>query len=55
MTFGLPVFPGVWDWYLQWREKRHGFYIKWEEDMLQVLLGMARPDIKWMWQHPELA
>lgn len=21
-SFGLLVFPGVWDWYLQWREQR---------------------------------
>lgn len=26
LTFGLLVFPGVWDWYLQWRERRRGFY-----------------------------
>jgi hypothetical protein len=55
LTFGLLVFPGIWDWYLQWREKRRGFYTKWEEDMLQVLLGMVRPDTGWIWQHPELA
>jgi hypothetical protein len=55
LTFGLLVFPGIWDWYLQWREKRRDFYTKWEEDMLQVLLGMVRPDTGWMWQHPELA
>ncbi|MDR6819917.1 hypothetical protein J2X76_005114 [Neorhizobium sp. 2083] len=32
LSFGLLVFPGVWDWYLQWREQRRGFYTKWEED-----------------------
>jgi hypothetical protein len=36
LSFGLLVFPGVWDWYLQWREQRRGFYTKWEEDMLMV-------------------
>ncbi|TCM52598.1 hypothetical protein C8J36_10842 [Rhizobium sp. PP-F2F-G48] len=25
LTFGLLIFPGVWDWYLQWRERRRGF------------------------------
>ncbi|WP_075042273.1 hypothetical protein [Brucella intermedia] len=54
LTFGLLIFPGIWDWYLQWRERRRGFYTKWEEDMLSVLLGMVRPDTGWMWQHPEL-
>lgn len=54
LSFGLLVFPGIWDWYLQWREKRRGFYTKWEEDMLSVLLGMVRPDTGWIWQHPEL-
>ncbi|MBL0374360.1 hypothetical protein JJB09_20300 [Rhizobium sp. KVB221] len=55
LAFGLLVFPGVWDWYLQWRERRRGFYTKWEEDMLQILLGMVRPETGWMWQHRELA
>jgi hypothetical protein len=26
LTFGLFIFPGVWDWYMQWREHRRGFY-----------------------------
>lgn len=26
LTFGLLAFPGVWDWYLRWRERRRGFY-----------------------------
>lgn len=55
LTFGLLVFAGVWDWYLQWRERRRGFYTKWEEDMLQILLGMVRPETGWMWQHRQLA
>lgn len=55
LTFGLLVFPGVWDCYLQWRERRRGFYTKWEKDMLQILLGMVRPETGWMWQHRQLA
>jgi hypothetical protein len=54
LTFGLLVFPGVWDWYLNWRERRRGFYTRWEDDMMAVLLGMVRVDTGWMWQHPEL-
>ncbi|WP_374788827.1 hypothetical protein [Brucella oryzae] len=55
ITFGLLVFPGIWDWYLQWREKRRGFYTSWEQDMLSAILGMTRPETGWMWQHAELA
>lgn len=55
ITFGLLVFPGIWDWYLQWREKRRGFYTSWEQDMLSAILGMTRPEAGWMWQHAELA
>lgn len=55
ITFGLLVFPRIWDWYLQWREKRRGFYTSWEQDMLSALLGMTRPETGWMWQHAELA
>ncbi len=55
LTFGLLVFPGVWDWYLQWREKRRGFYTRWEEDMLSVLSNLSRAETGWLWQHPELA
>ncbi|WP_410176692.1 hypothetical protein [Sinorhizobium medicae] len=54
LTFGPLVFPGVWDWYLQWRERRRGFYTTWEEDMLNVLLNLVRAETGWLWQHPEL-
>ncbi len=54
LSFGLLVFPGVWDWYLQWREHRRGFYTKWEEDMLMVAQALTRADVGWIRQHPEL-
>lgn len=54
LSFGLLVFPGVWDWYLQWREQRRGFYTKWEEDMLMVAQALSRADVGWIRQHPEL-
>ncbi|MCT7667791.1 hypothetical protein [Shinella kummerowiae] len=54
LTFGLLVFPGVWDWYLQWREQRRGFYTKWEEDMLMVAQALTRSEVGWIRQHPEL-
>jgi hypothetical protein len=28
LTFGLLIFPGIWDWYLQWRERRRGFFTR---------------------------
>lgn len=54
LSFGLLIFPGVWDWYLQWREQRRGFYTKWEEDMLMVAMALTRAEVGWIRQHPEL-
>lgn len=54
LSFGLLVFPGVWEWYLQWREQRRGFYTKWEEDMLMVARALTRAEVGWIRQHPEL-
>ena len=42
ITFGLLVFPNIWDWHLQWREKRRGFYTSWKQDLLSAILGMTR-------------
>ncbi len=54
LTFGLLVFPNVWDWYLQWRERRRGFYTAWEADMLSIALSLTREETGWIRQHPEL-
>ncbi|MFG1359974.1 hypothetical protein [Xanthobacter pseudotagetidis] len=54
LTFGLLVFPIVWDWYVQWRERRRGFFTKWETDMLAVALAMTRKDTGWLRQTPSL-
>ncbi len=54
LTFGLLIFPGIWDWYLQWREQRRGFYNKWEEDMLMVAQALTRAEVGCIRQHPEL-
>lgn len=54
LTFGLLLFPGVGDWYLQWREHRRGFYTTWEVDMLRIALALTRQDTGWLRQHPEL-
>ncbi|MBZ9823200.1 hypothetical protein [Mesorhizobium sp. CA4] len=55
LTFGLLVFPSVWDWYVQWRERRRGFYTTWEIDMLRISLALTRKDTGWLRQHPNLA
>jgi len=55
LTFGLLVFPPVWDWYLQWRERRRGFFTAWEVDMLSISLSLTREETGWLRQHPELA
>lgn len=55
LTFGLLVFPSVWDWYLEWREKRRGFYTKWEVDMLRLIVALTRKDLGWLRQSPQLA
>ncbi|NRP71515.1 hypothetical protein ILFOPFJJ_02402 [Ensifer psoraleae] len=54
LTFGLLIFPGVWDWYLQWRESRRGFYTAWEVDMLRIALAITKESTGWLRQHPEL-
>jgi hypothetical protein len=55
LTFGLLVFPQVWEWYLQWRERKRGFYTVWEVDMLRVALALTRNETGWMRQSPYLA
>lgn len=30
LTFGLLVFPEIWDWHLYRRERRRGFHARWE-------------------------
>lgn len=55
ICFAMLILPAVWDWYLQWRERRRGFYTKWEVDMLSVALSMARAETGWIRQTPTLA
>ena len=55
LSFGALVFPAVWDWYVQWRERRRGFYTAWEFDMLSVAVALAAAPTGWMAQTPRLA
>lgn len=55
LTLGLLAFPAVWDWYVQWRERRRGFYTAWEVDMLRIALALTRQETGWLRQHGHLA
>lgn len=55
LCFAMLVFPKVWDWYVQWRERRRGFYTHWELDMLRLGMALARADTGWLRQNPRLA
>jgi len=55
LSFGLLIFPTVWDWYVQWRERRRGFYTGWEADMLRLIGSLTRPETGWIRQTPRLA
>ncbi len=55
LTFGLLVFPAIWDWYLDWRERRRGFLTNAERSMLYEAKSAVRDKTGWIRQHPELA
>jgi len=54
LTFAMMVFPQVWDWYLQWREQRRGFYTKWETDLLSIAAALNREETGWLRQTPHI-
>ncbi|WP_198148233.1 hypothetical protein [Elstera litoralis] len=55
LTFAMMVFPQVWDWYLQWRERRRGFFTRWEIDLLSIAAAFTREETGWLRQMPCLA
>lgn len=55
LTMALLIFPAIWDWYVQWRERRRGFYTIWEVNMVQLALALARRETGWLRQRPDLA
>lgn len=55
LSFALLVCPGIWDWYVQWRERRRGFYTGWEAEMLLLAAALTRRDTGWLRQSPWLA
>lgn len=54
LTLGLLVFPAVWDWYVQWREQRRGFFTGWEAEMLLLAAAFTRERTGWLRQSPAL-
>lgn len=52
LCMALLIFPSVWDWYVQWRERRRGFYTMWEVNMLDMGLALTRVDTGWLRQCP---
>lgn len=55
LTFGLLILPAVWDWYVQWREQKRGFYTRWEAEMLITAAALTRAETGWLRQSPEFA
>jgi hypothetical protein len=55
LSFALLVLPAVWDWYVQWRERRRGFFTRWEVDLLSNGVAMVREGTGWLRQNPGLA
>lgn len=55
LAFAMLVFPAVWDWYLQWRQLRRGFYTQWEVEMLMLGAALTRRETGWIRQTPGLA
>jgi hypothetical protein len=54
LTFALLGFPSVWDWYLQWRQARRGFFTSWELNMISLGLSLSRARTGWLRQYPQL-
>src|SRR5690606_27996045 len=55
LTLAMLALPAIWDWYLQWRERKRGFFTAWETDMLTLGLAFVRPGTGWLRQNPGLS
>lgn len=54
LTLALLAFPAVWDWYLQWRHARRGFFTSWELNMLSLGLSLTGKPTGWLRQMPQM-
>jgi hypothetical protein len=55
LSFGMLVFPAVWDWLFAWRETRRGFVTAWEFGLAHELGALTRRNTGWLRQNPQLA
>lgn len=55
LTFAMMIFLQVWDWDLTWRERRRGFYTKWEVDLLSIAVAFCREETGWLRRTPRIA
>ena len=55
LTLAMLILPRLWDWYIQWRERRRGFFTRWEVDMLRNGMAFAREETGWLRQMSQLA
>jgi hypothetical protein len=55
LTFALLVFPQVWDWHLQWRERRRGFLTAMERSLMYEVKSSTRNPTGWLRQNPQLS
>lgn len=55
LTLALLAFPRVWDWYLQWRQARRGFFTSWELNMLSLGLSLTGKPTGWLRQTRQIA
>jgi hypothetical protein len=54
LTMALLAFPAIWDWYLQWRQARRGFFTSWELNMLSLGLSLTGRPTGWLRQTPQM-
>lgn len=55
LSFALLLSPAIWDWYVRWRERRRGFFTRWEGEMLLLAAAFSRRETGWLRQSPWLA
>src|SRR3546814_18549453 len=55
LTFGMLVFPRVWNWYMTGRERKRGFYTMWVSAKLILGTALTRKDTVWLRTSTHLA
>ena len=55
LSFSLLLVPAIWDWYIEWRRRRRGFYTIWEVQMMRLGMSLVNAPGGWIYQTPGLA